>query len=67
MMRKGHEECGHDRETATIAALAGPMCEDVTITCHHDHAEKLYASDEAGFSHLVGKFCECCDRLIERY
>lgn len=67
-MRLGHENCGRDVNVTEISSVGGEiMRRDEEITCHHDHREKLYASDDLGIGYPVGVYCECCDRLVERY
>lgn len=67
-MQAGHEECGHDVNRTEIMAgfQAVPLRVEESLHCHHDHLETLYASDGI-LEYPMGRYCECCDRLYERF
>lgn len=67
-MRPGHEDCGHSIDRSEIGVLGqkDPFHVIDELTCHHDHSQKLFASD--GILEIaVGRYCECCDQLHERF
>lgn len=65
---EGHEDCGRSVDRDEIRTMGGELLRTIErVDCHHDHQERLYASDDLGIEYPVARYCLCCDTLTERF